>query len=91
MIDTSGRCTICQQQIPIGVLHTCSGVPYVAGTGTWPSPPLASATTDDILAELQKIRALLTTPPQACLDAIADLRERIQELERLEYGDPKDE
>lgn len=91
MIDTSGRCTICQQPIPPDTMHACSGTPYVPGTVTWPSPPLASATTDDILAELQKIRALLTTPPQACLDAIADLRERIRALERLEYGDPADE
>ena len=70
MIDSSGRCTICQQHIPIGVLRTCSGVPYLAGTGTWPSPPLASATTDDILAEVQKLRTVIDTTLQSLTDRV---------------------
>lgn len=84
MIDTSGRCTICQQQIPIGVLHTCSGVPYVAGTGTWPSPPLASATTDDIMAEVRLLHTALD-------DALQNIETRLRFLERAILGDPKDE
>jgi hypothetical protein len=80
MIDTAGRCTICQQQVPIGTMHTCSGIPAV----TWPMAPLASATTDDILAEVQKLRTSLDTTLQ-------NLTDRVRWLERRILGDPKDE
>jgi hypothetical protein len=87
MIDSAGRCTICQQQVPVGTMHTCSGVPYAAGTGTWPSPLRnleASATTDDIMAEVRALRTALD-------DTLRNLEVRLRFLELRVIGDPADE
>lgn len=80
MIDAC--CLDCQQTTGGCWRHRDFVIPPV--TVAWPSPPLASATTDDILVELQKLRASLDT-------TLRTLSERLRDLEQRVYGDPRDE
>lgn len=78
----SPGCPDCQQTTGGCWRHSSMVVTVTPMTSTW--PPTPPATPDDIMAELQRLRASLDT-------TLRDLDERVRWLERRILGDPKDE
>lgn len=94
MVGTDGRCDACGLYVGSATAHICGGhVTPMTHTGTMPVPcPICQHTyADGLMQALARERKIHELVEERFDLHLKHLTERLRDLERRVYGDPKDE